>query len=140
MVNGQRSYGNCIREAEGFNTDDPLVSVIIPVYNVSRYLLQCLDSVISQTWRNLEIIIIDDGSTDGSGRICDQYADRDDRIKVIHSPNRGLSAARNLGLENLKGQYIAFVDSDDLIEPHAIETLIRTALLTESHIVTAGFC
>lgn len=140
MGNGQRSYGNCIREARRFNTDEPLVSVIIPVYNVSRYLPQCLDSVISQTWRNLEIIIIDDGSTDGSGRICDQYADRDGRIKVIHSPNRGLSAARNLGLENLKGQYIAFVDSDDLIEPHAIETLIRTALLTESHVVTAGFC
>lgn len=138
MSNGQRSCENSICEAEGFNTDEPLVSVIIPVYNVSRYLPQCLDSVISQTWINLEIIIIDDGSTDGSGRICDQYANRDDRIKVIHSPNRGLSSARNLGLENLRGQYIFFIDSDDWIEPHTIETLLRTALLTGSYIVNTG--
>ena len=120
--------------------DEPLVSVIIPVYNVSRYLPKCLDSVISQTWRNLEIIVIDDGSTDGSGSICDQYAKRDDRIKVIHSPNRGLSSARNLGLDNLRGQFISFIDSDDWIEPDAVETLVKAALLTGSYIVTAGFC
>lgn len=120
--------------------DEPLVSVIIPVYNVSRYLPKCLDSVISQTWRNLEIIVIDDGSTDGSGSICDQYAKRDDRIKVIHSPNRGLSSARNLGLDNLRGQFISFIDSDDWIEPDAVETLVKAALLTGSYIVTAWFC
>ena len=124
--------------AEGFNTDEPLVSIIIPVYNVSRYLPQCLDSVISQTWHNLEIIIIDDGSTDGSGRICDQYAESDDRIRVIHSCKRGLASARNVGLDNFKGQYISFLDSDDWIEPHTIETLIRTALLSGSSIVKAG--
>ena len=140
MNTKQRIYGNCICEAEGFIPDEPLVSVIIPVYNVSRYLPQCLDSVISQTWRNLEIIIIDDGSTDDSGRICDQYAKRDDRIKVIHSPNRGLASARNLGLENIRGQYISFIDSDDWMEPHTIETLLRAAMLTESDIVTAEEC
>lgn len=121
-------------------TDELLVSVLIPVYNVSRYLPQCLDSVISQTYRRLEIIIIDDGSTDDSGSICDRYAERDDRIHVIHSGNRGLSAARNLGLENASGQYVSFLDSDDWIEPHTIETLMNAALLTGADIVDARKC
>lgn len=121
-------------------TDEPLVSVLIPVYNVSRYLPQCLDSVISQTYRRLEIIIIDDGSTDDSGSICDRYAERDDRIHVIHSGNSGLSAARNLGLEYVSGQYISFLDSDDWIEPHTIETLMNAAQLTGADIVDARKC
>ncbi|MBQ8329626.1 MAG: glycosyltransferase family 2 protein [Lachnospiraceae bacterium] len=118
----------------------PLVSVVIPVYNVRRYLQQCLESAIAQTYRNLEIIIIDDGSTDGSGSICDQYAERDGRIHVIHSTNRGLASARNLGLENAQGQLISFLDSDDWIEPHAVETLVRTAQLTGSAIIDARSC
>ena len=118
----------------------PLVSVIIPVYNVSRYLPQCLDSVTGQTYQNLEIVIIDDGSTDRSGDICDQYAERDDRIRVIHSENRGLASARNLGLENIRGDYISFIDSDDWIEPHTIETLLGTAIKTEAVIVAAKRC
>lgn len=93
----------------------PLISVIIPVYNVEKYLHRCLDSVIAQTYQNLEIICVDDGSIDESGRICDQYAVRDARIKVIHQENRGLSAARNKGLDAAEGEYIAFVDSDDYI-------------------------
>ena len=93
----------------------PLISVIIPVYNVEKYLRRCLDSVIAQTYQKLEIICVDDGSIDDSGKICDQYAVRDARIKVIHQENQGLSAARNKGLDAAEGEYIAFVDSDDYI-------------------------
>lgn len=93
----------------------PLISVIIPVSNVEKYLHRCVDSVIAQTYQNLEIICVDDGSIDESGRICDQYAVRDARIKVIHQENQGLSAARNRGLDAAEGEYIAFVDSDDYI-------------------------
>ena len=93
----------------------PLISVIIPVYNVEKYLHRCLDSVIAQTYQNLEIICVDDGSIDDSGKICDQYAVRDARIKVIHQENQGPSAARNRGLDAAEGEYIAFVDSDDYI-------------------------
>lgn len=93
----------------------PLISVIIPVYNVEKYLRRCLDSVIAQTYQNLEIICVDDGSIDDSEKICDQYAVRDARIKVIHQENQGLSAARNRGLDAAEGEYIAFVDSDDYI-------------------------
>lgn len=93
----------------------PLISVIIPVYNVEKHLHRCLDSVIAQTYQNLEIICVDDGSVDESGKICDQYAVRDARIKVIHQENQGLSAARNRGLDAADGEYIAFVDRDDYI-------------------------
>ena len=94
-----------------------LISVIIPVYNVKPYIRQCLDSVIRQSYKNLEIILVDDGSTDGSGEICNQYAEKDSRIRVIHQSNRGLSEARNAGLELATGKYIMFVDSDDWVEP-----------------------
>ena len=127
------------KASEEFVNDAPLVSVVIPVYNVSRYLPQCLDGVIAQTYRNLEILIVDDGSTDDSGSICDRYANGDDRIRVFHTPNRGLASARNLALENVEGQYISFIDSDDWIERHAIETLLRAARLTGSDIVEARY-
>lgn len=90
-----------------------MISIIVPVYNVERYLRKCLDSVIGQTYRDLEVLIIDDGSTDGSGAICEEYEGKDKRIKVFHTVNRGLSAARNLGLDEAKGEWIGFVDSDD---------------------------
>ena len=93
-----------------------LISIIIPVYNVEKYLKQCLNSIINQTYNNLEIILIDDGSTDNSGNICDYYSKIDNRIYVIHKENEGQSIARNLGIKLAKGEYIGFLDSDDWIE------------------------
>ena len=122
------------------NNEAPLVSVIIPVYNVRAYLPQCLDSVINQSYRNLEILIIDDGSTDGSGRICDQYARKDERIRVFHTENHGLASARNLGLDQMRGDFISFLDSDDWMELHTIENMLSTMLQTGSDIVIGLSC
>ncbi len=99
------------------------VSIIVPVYQVKEYLDMCIQSLRAQTYRNLEIILIDDGSTDGSGQLCDQYAGEDVRIKVLHQKNKGLSGARNEGLKLATGDYIAFVDSDDAVSPYFIESL-----------------
>lgn len=104
-------------------TERPLISVIVPIYGVEKYLEQCLDSIINQTYRNLEIILIDDGSPDRCGEICDRYASRDSRIKVIHQSNQGLSAARNAGMDMATGEYISFIDSDDYIDPHFYEKM-----------------
>ena len=93
-----------------------LVSIIVPVYNVEKYLERCLDSLVNQTLKDIEIILVDDGSTDSSGRICDEYAKKDKRIKVIHKENGGQCSARNIGLDIAEGQYIGFVDSDDFIK------------------------
>lgn len=101
----------------------PLITIIVPVYQVHQYLAECIESLICQTYSNLEIILIDDGSTDGSGEICDKYACGDSRIRVIHQDNKGLSAARNTGLDNAHGEYIAFVDSDDVVLPSYIKEL-----------------
>lgn len=103
----------------------PLISVIIPVYKAEKYLPACLDSVLAQTYRNLEIILIDDGSPDNSGKICDSYAERDSRICVIHQENAGVSAARNAGLDAASGDYIGFVDADDYIKPDMYEALFK---------------
>ena len=117
-----------------------LVSVVIPVYNVRRYVSQCLDSVLCQSYANIEIIVIDDGSTDGSGRICDEYAKRDSRVSVLHTENRGLASARNLGLEKASGIFLSFVDSDDWVESDFIERLVCTAMETEADIVCIKSC
>ena len=93
-----------------------LISVIVPIYNVELYLKRCIDSILCQTYENLEIILIDDGSTDESGKICDEYQTMDKRIKVIHTKNRGAANARNCGINLAKGEYIGFVDSDDYIK------------------------
>ena len=114
-----------------------LISVIIPAYNVERYLDDCLKSVTCQTYDNLEIIIVDDGSTDGTASICDKWAEKDSRIIVFHNPNDGLSIARNKGLEVAKGQYISFIDSDDYFEPDAIESLYETAKFNDADLVVA---
>lgn len=100
-----------------------LISVIIPVYNVEKYLNQCIESIINQTYKNLEIILIDDGSTDNSGEICENYSKKDPRIKVIHQKNSGVSSARNKGIDIATGKYINFIDSDDYIEEDMIEYL-----------------
>ena len=99
---------------------DSLISIIIPVYNVEKYLRRCVDSVLGQTYDKLEIILVDDGSTDNSGRICDEYREKDQRIIVIHKENGGLSEARNFGIEKSSGEYISFVDSDDWIPEDSV--------------------
>lgn len=111
--------------------DKELISVIIPVYNVQKYLEKCLNSVLNQTYKNLEILLIDDGSTDNSGKICEEYKLKDSRIKVLHKTNGGLSSARNYGIEASKGIYITFIDSDDDIEEDYIEYLYK--LLKKYH-------
>lgn len=111
-----------------------LVSVIVPVYNVSRYLDECLESITRQTYTDVEIILIDDGSTDTSGAICDSYSERDNRIKVIHQKNSGLSAARNIGIEISKGDYLTFVDSDDYLSYTFIEKAIELCLKFDAQI------
>ena len=103
----------------------PCITIIVPVYNVEKYLRRCLDSIIGQTYQNLEILCIDDGSTDSSGEICKQYAAQDERIKVLRQENHGVSAARNKGLDAATGEYIAFVDSDDYIEADMIGRLYQ---------------
>ena len=100
-----------------------LISVIVPVYNVKEYLNTCVESILNQTHENLEVILVDDGSTDGSGEICDSYAKTDTRVQVLHTTNGGQAAARNRGIEVCKGEYLTFIDSDDSMEPELIETL-----------------
>lgn len=103
--------------------DQPLISLIVPVYNVEKYLDTCMESVLAQTYRNLQIIMVDDGAKDRSGQMCDLWAARDERIQVIHQKNRGLSGARNTGLEQATGEYIMFIDSDDVLSPQLCQTL-----------------
>lgn len=102
----------------------PRISVVVPVYNVEKYLNRCIDSVINQTYKDFELVLIDDGSVDNSGAICDQYSQKDNRIRVVHKENGGASLARNCGIDNAKGEFVMFVDSDDYIEPEMLETHI----------------
>lgn len=119
------------------NTKEALISVIVPVYNVEAFLPKCLESIINQTYKNIEIILVDDGSTDNSGKICDFYKIQDKRIKVIHKFNGGISSARNYGLKVIRGEYILFVDSDDWLDENHIQTL---ALYTnKERIVCCGY-
>lgn len=111
--------------------DEVLISVVVPVYNVEHYLKKCVDSICHQTYRNLEIILVDDGSTDCSGSLCDEFATSDSRIRVIHKSNGGLSDARNAGMELASGEWWMFVDSDDYIAPDTAETLLLAAV--ENH-------
>ena len=115
-----------------------LISVIVPIYKVEPYIRQCIDSIINQTYKNLEIILVDDGSPDGCPQICDEYATKDTRVIVIHKENGGLSSARNAGLEIATGDYIAFVDSDDWLDFTMYERLYDVAVKTDSDITTCG--
>lgn len=115
---------NCVY-AKGTSVEQPLVSIIIPVYNTEQYVGEALESAVGQSYKNLEILVIDDGSEDASGRICDEYQRRDPRVRVIHQENRGLSVARNLGLRMMTGELVAFLDSDDRYYPNMIEAMVR---------------
>lgn len=118
---------------------DDLISIIVPVYNVENYVEKCINSIINQTYKNLEIIIVDDGSKDNSGKICDELEKKDDRIKVIHKENGGLSDARNRGIKIAKGSYIGFVDSDDYIKEDMFETLYNLNKKYNSDISIVSF-
>lgn len=107
---------------------EPLISIIVPVYNVEKYIHKCINSIIDQTYKNLEVLLIDDGSTDSSSDICDKYEKLDKRVKVIHKKNNGASVARNIGLEVARGIYIAFVDSDDYIDKNMYKDMIEKLL------------
>ena len=116
-----------------------LVSIVIPVYNVQNYIRCCLDSVIGQTYPFLDVLLIDDGSTDRSGEICNEFARRDNRIRVIHQQNAGAANAKNTGLDLAKGEYIAFLDSDDWVEPYWIQTMLHMATVNNADVVECGF-
>ena len=116
-----------------------LVSVIVPIYNVEAYLERCVESILQQTYKHIEIILVDDGSPDRCGSMCEEYAQKDNRIKVLHKENGGLSDARNAGLEMAKGKYVLFVDSDDLIKKELVESCVQTAEKNSSDIVIFDF-
>jgi len=117
---------------------EPLISIIVPVYKVEQYLPKCVESILTQTYPNLEIILVDDGSPDNCGAICDSYALKDSCIKVIHKENGGLSSARNAGIDIARGEYFGFVDSDDWIEPEMYETLLSAILKYEAKVAYGG--
>ena len=116
-----------------------VISVIVPVYNVAAYLPECLDSILSQDYDKLEVILIDDGSTDDSGAICDDYARRDSRIRVIHQKNGGAAAAKNAGLRAATGEYLSFADSDDFLEPGAYAYMLALLKENDADIVRCAF-
>ena len=120
--------------------ESDLISVIVPIYKTEKYLDKCIKSIVDQTYRNLEIILVDDGSPDQCGAICDTWAEKDARIKVIHKPNGGLSDARNAGLDIAVGEYVAFVDSDDYIDPVMYEELYRTIKEYNADLCVCGYC
>lgn len=116
-----------------------MVSVIVPIYRVEKYLAKCIESLMQQTYADLQIILVDDGSPDGCGAICDAYAEKDPRIIVIHQANAGVSAARNAGLAAAKGEYIGFVDPDDYIAPEMYETMVRAMEAQHADLAVCGY-
>ena len=117
---------------------EPLVSIIVPIFKVENFIYKCVDSILEQTYKNIEIILVDDGSPDNCGTICDKYAKKDRRIRVIHQENKGLPKARQSGYLVSKGEYIFFLDSDDYIAENCIETLVKHAVLNHTDIVVSG--
>ncbi|MDQ8735935.1 glycosyltransferase [Paenibacillus sp. LHD-38] len=113
----------------------PKISIIVPIFNVEKYLSDCIDSILTQTFTDIELILVNDGSPDKCGEICEEYAIKDNRIKVIHKENKGVSSARNSGIEMARGEYIAFVDPDDTIEPNMYEVLLYAAVTYDADIV-----
>lgn len=121
------------------NGGQELVSVIVPVFNVEKYVEKCVNTILNQTYKNLEIILIDDGSTDSSGKICDEYAEKDERITVIHKENGGLSSARNAGLSIVTGGYITYIDSDDYVSKEYVEVLYQNLRDNNADIAIGSF-
>lgn len=119
--------------------NNPLISVVVPIYNVEKYLRRCVESIRCQTYSNLEIILVDDGSPDSCGKICDAYRNTDNRIKVIHKKNGGLSDARNVGIKIAQGEYITCIDSDDFISPFFIDNLWTAIQESKCEIATSWF-
>jgi len=121
------------------NSATDLVSIVVPVYNAEKYLPRCIESIINQSYKNLEVILVNDGSTDNSGRICDLYAKKDNRIKLIHTENNGPAKARNIGINNSNGEFIFFIDADDFIESNAIELLLDGYYQTKADLIIGDF-
>ncbi len=136
-----------IREYESFVSEirervtypQPIISLIVPIYNVETYLRMCLDSIANQTYSNIEVLLINDGSSDGSGAICQEFVARDSRFHYIEKENGGLSDARNVGIARAQGEFLSFVDSDDWIEPTYVEDLYRAALLNDAEVVVSNY-
>ncbi len=118
---------------------EPLISVIVPAYNAEAFLDQCLQSIVAQSYRRLEVIVVDDGSTDGTGEICDRWAGKDERIRVIHQPNGGHSAARNTALDAMTGELVMMVDSDDVLHSEFVTTLLEIMSSYDADIAVAGY-
>lgn len=119
---------------------EPLISIIVPVYNTELYLNQCVESILKQTYKNIQLILVDDGSTDNSGKICDEYALKDKRVEVLHEENSGVSDARNKGLKYAKGEYIGFVDSDDYIKETMYQDMYNLILERNADVSICNFC
>lgn len=117
-----------------------LISIIVPVYNVEKYISKCIDSVIAQTYKDYELILVDDGSTDNSGKICDEYALKDSRIKVIHKKNEGVTATRDRGVKEAKGEFLFFIDGDDYITENALELFTNKQKENDADLVKGSFC
>lgn len=125
---------------KGTYNRSPLISVIVPVYNVCNYLPACIDSILIQTYRNIEVLLINDGSSDGSGNVCDTYAEKDKRIRVFHTVNRGVCAARNVALDNAEGEYVIFIDADDYwTDPLILETLVDVSVKNDLDLVRGEY-
>jgi len=116
-----------------------LISIIVPIYKVEDFIHTCIESVLNQTYSNWELILVNDGSPDNSPEICDEYASQDQRIKVFHKPNGGVASARNLGLDNITGEYVTFLDSDDFFHPEYLESLLNLGIQHSADIVQCGF-
>ena len=119
-----------------YQNSKPLISVVVPIYNIENYIRKCIESIQNQTYKKIEIILVDDGSTDLSGKICDEYALNDSRIKVIHKKNGGLVSARKVGIENAEGMYATYVDGDDWIESDMYEKLLNQ--IVDADIIISG--
>ena len=135
MISVSKNEGECGVEAK----ENTLISVIVPVYNAEEWMRESLESIRAQSYKNLEVLLIDDGSTDGSGAICDEYAAMDGRFVAIHKENGGVSSARNVGLDRASGAWIGFVDPDDIARPELFARLLREAEASDSDIVACGF-